>query len=189
MWLRPPASISSTTANRSSYNVRLNLTFAALVVTFLTTVKRPSHPKESSFRPSPRRPTADQPGRALALIRVLLVGGLAGKRWSFRPPTPEDRRSSCGRAVLAKPRAACIESGVRISLAAAAAAWLEMSEAPIARLGRPDELPAPVLWRAGSFIVGVALPVDGGYTTLITRTRVTPSVPIAWTCSVGAPRC
>jgi hypothetical protein len=27
----------------------LNLTFAALVVTFLTTVKRPSHPKESSF--------------------------------------------------------------------------------------------------------------------------------------------
>jgi hypothetical protein len=49
VWHRPPPSISSTTANRSSYNVRLNLTFAALVVTFLTTVKRPSHPKESSF--------------------------------------------------------------------------------------------------------------------------------------------
>ena len=48
---------------------------------------------------------------------------------------------------------------------------LEMSEAvanqPIARLGRADEIAASVLWLCSpgaSFIVGVALPVDGGYT-------------------------
>jgi NAD(P)-dependent dehydrogenase (short-subunit alcohol dehydrogenase family) len=48
---------------------------------------------------------------------------------------------------------------------------LRMTEAvanqPIARLGRPDEIAASVLWLCSpgaSFIVGVALPVDGGYT-------------------------
>jgi NAD(P)-dependent dehydrogenase (short-subunit alcohol dehydrogenase family) len=48
---------------------------------------------------------------------------------------------------------------------------LEMTEAvanqPIARLGRADEIAASVLWLCSpgaSFIVGVALPVDGGYT-------------------------
>ena len=48
---------------------------------------------------------------------------------------------------------------------------LEMTEAvanqPIARLGRPDEIAASVLWLCSpgaSFIVGIALPVDGGYT-------------------------
>jgi NAD(P)-dependent dehydrogenase (short-subunit alcohol dehydrogenase family) len=38
---------------------------------------------------------------------------------------------------------------------------------PIGRLGRADEIAAPVLWLCGpgaSFVVGVALPVDGGYT-------------------------
>jgi NAD(P)-dependent dehydrogenase (short-subunit alcohol dehydrogenase family) len=38
---------------------------------------------------------------------------------------------------------------------------------PIARLGRPDEIAAAVLWLCSpgaSFIIGVALPVDGGYT-------------------------
>jgi NAD(P)-dependent dehydrogenase (short-subunit alcohol dehydrogenase family) len=38
---------------------------------------------------------------------------------------------------------------------------------PINRLGRPEELAATVLWLCSpgaSFIVGVALPVDGGYT-------------------------
>ena len=38
---------------------------------------------------------------------------------------------------------------------------------PIARLGRADEIAAAVLWlcsRGASFVVGVALPVDGGYT-------------------------
>ena len=38
---------------------------------------------------------------------------------------------------------------------------------PIGRLGRPDEIAATVLWLCSpgaSFIVGVALPVDGGYT-------------------------
>jgi NAD(P)-dependent dehydrogenase (short-subunit alcohol dehydrogenase family) len=48
---------------------------------------------------------------------------------------------------------------------------LNMREAvknqPIGRLGRPDEIAAVVLWLcspAASFVIGVALPVDGGYT-------------------------
>ncbi len=48
---------------------------------------------------------------------------------------------------------------------------LDMAEAvrnqPIGRLGTADEVAAAVLWLcspAASFIVGVALPVDGGYT-------------------------
>src|SRR3982075_2418385 len=48
---------------------------------------------------------------------------------------------------------------------------LDMAEAvknqPIDRLGRPDEIAAVVLWLcspAASFVIGVALPVDGGYT-------------------------
>ena len=48
---------------------------------------------------------------------------------------------------------------------------LEISAAvanqPIGRLGQPDEIAAAVLWLCSpgaSFIVGVALPVDGGYT-------------------------
>ncbi len=38
---------------------------------------------------------------------------------------------------------------------------------PIARLGGADEMAAAVLWLCSpgaSFVVGVALPVDGGYT-------------------------
>ena len=48
---------------------------------------------------------------------------------------------------------------------------LDLSEAiadqPINRLGEPEEIAAAVLWlcsSAASFVVGVALPVDGGYT-------------------------
>jgi NAD(P)-dependent dehydrogenase (short-subunit alcohol dehydrogenase family) len=48
---------------------------------------------------------------------------------------------------------------------------LDMAEAlrnqPIGRLGRADEIAASVLWLCSpgaSFVVGVALPVDGGYT-------------------------
>jgi NAD(P)-dependent dehydrogenase (short-subunit alcohol dehydrogenase family) len=48
---------------------------------------------------------------------------------------------------------------------------LELSEAianqPIGRLGRAEEIAATVLWLcspAASFVIGVALPVDGGYT-------------------------
>jgi hypothetical protein len=48
---------------------------------------------------------------------------------------------------------------------------LNMAEAvrnqPIGRLGTADEIAAAVLWLcspAASFVIGVALPVDGGYT-------------------------
>jgi NAD(P)-dependent dehydrogenase (short-subunit alcohol dehydrogenase family) len=48
---------------------------------------------------------------------------------------------------------------------------LEMSDAvggqPNGRLGRGDEIAAAVLWlcsAGASLVVGVALPVDGGYT-------------------------
>jgi NAD(P)-dependent dehydrogenase (short-subunit alcohol dehydrogenase family) len=42
-----------------------------------------------------------------------------------------------------------------------------MKEQPIARLGRADEVAAAVLWLCSdgaSFVLGVALPVDGGFT-------------------------
>ena len=42
-----------------------------------------------------------------------------------------------------------------------------MREQPIARLGRADEIAAAVLWlcsSGSSFVLGVALPVDGGFT-------------------------
>ena len=48
---------------------------------------------------------------------------------------------------------------------------LELADAvagqPIDRLGRGDEIAAAVLWLCSpgaSFVLGVALPVDGGYT-------------------------
>ncbi|MEW1777803.1 glucose 1-dehydrogenase [Streptomyces sp. NPDC086777] len=43
-----------------------------------------------------------------------------------------------------------------------------MKQQPIGRLGRADEIAAAVLWLcspAASLVLGVALPVDGGYTT------------------------
>ena len=42
-----------------------------------------------------------------------------------------------------------------------------MRDQPIGRLGRPEEVAAAALWlcsSAASFVVGVALPVDGGFT-------------------------
>lgn len=43
-----------------------------------------------------------------------------------------------------------------------------LKEQPIGRAGRPDEIAAAVLWlcsSASSFVLGAALPVDGGFTT------------------------
>jgi NAD(P)-dependent dehydrogenase (short-subunit alcohol dehydrogenase family) len=42
-----------------------------------------------------------------------------------------------------------------------------LREQPIGRLGRSDEIAAAVLWLCSpgaSFVLGVALPVDGGFT-------------------------
>ncbi len=42
-----------------------------------------------------------------------------------------------------------------------------LKEQPIGRLGRPEEVAAAVLWLcspAASLVLGVALPVDGGFT-------------------------
>lgn len=42
-----------------------------------------------------------------------------------------------------------------------------IADQPINRLGEPEEIAAAVLWLCSpgaSFVVGVALPVDGGYT-------------------------
>jgi len=42
-----------------------------------------------------------------------------------------------------------------------------MRDQPIGRIGRADEIAAAVLWLCSpgaSFVLGVALPVDGGFT-------------------------
>ena len=42
-----------------------------------------------------------------------------------------------------------------------------LANQPISRLGEPEEIAAAVLWLCSpgaSFVIGVALPVDGGYT-------------------------
>ena len=42
-----------------------------------------------------------------------------------------------------------------------------MRDQPIARMGRPEEIAAAVLWLCSpgaSFVLGVALPIDGGFT-------------------------
>jgi NAD(P)-dependent dehydrogenase (short-subunit alcohol dehydrogenase family) len=41
-----------------------------------------------------------------------------------------------------------------------------LKQQPIGRMGRPEEVAAAVLWLcspAASFVLGVALPVDGGF--------------------------
>jgi NAD(P)-dependent dehydrogenase (short-subunit alcohol dehydrogenase family) len=55
---------------------------------------------------------------------------------------------------------------------------------PIGRLGRADEIAAAVLWLCSpgaSLVVGVALPVDGGYTARCARSA--PDACSSWRCS------
>jgi NAD(P)-dependent dehydrogenase (short-subunit alcohol dehydrogenase family) len=51
-----------------------------------------------------------------------------------------------------------------------AAAWTEYGNAqPMGRLGTPEECAAAALWLVSddaSFVTGVALPVDGGFTAM-----------------------
>jgi NAD(P)-dependent dehydrogenase (short-subunit alcohol dehydrogenase family) len=122
---------------------------------------------------------AMRPQGAGAIVNCSSLGGLVGL-----PGRAAYHASKHG--VIGLTRSAALEyapRGVRINaicpgtfdtpMVAAMLANGELDEAaalaaqPIGRLGRPDEIAATVLWLCSpgaSFIVGVALPVDGGYT-------------------------
>jgi NAD(P)-dependent dehydrogenase (short-subunit alcohol dehydrogenase family) len=56
---------------------------------------------------------------------------------------------------------------------------------PIGRLGRADEIAAAVLWLSSpgaSLIVGVALPVDGGYTAADMGLSISLTSPLVRQC-------
>lgn len=114
-----------------------------------------------------------------AIVNCSSLGGLVGL-----PGRAAYHASKHG--VLGLTKSAALEyasRGVRINavcpgtidtpmvVAMEASGELDMKEAlrnqPIGRLGRADEIAAAVLWLCSpgaSFVVGVALPVDGGYT-------------------------
>jgi NAD(P)-dependent dehydrogenase (short-subunit alcohol dehydrogenase family) len=114
-----------------------------------------------------------------AIVNCSSLGGLVGL-----PGRAADHASKHG--VLGLTKSAALEyapRGIRINAicpgtietpmveAMIAKGELEVPEAvvnqPIGRLGRPDEIAAAVLWLCSpgaSFVLGVALPIDGGYT-------------------------
>ncbi len=114
-----------------------------------------------------------------AIVNCSSLGGLVGL-----PGRASYHASKHG--VLGLTRSAALEyapRGIRINAvcpgtidtpmvdAMVASGELDLAEAtrnqPIGRLGTADEIAAAVLWlcsAAASFVVGVALPVDGGYT-------------------------
>jgi NAD(P)-dependent dehydrogenase (short-subunit alcohol dehydrogenase family) len=60
----------------------------------------------------------------------------------------------------------CIDTPMGAAIDPAAMA-LFLKEQPIGRMGRPEEVAASVLWLCSpgaSLVLGVALPVDGGFT-------------------------
>jgi class 3 adenylate cyclase len=101
-----------------------------------------------------------------AIVNCSSFGGLVG------PPGRASYHAS-KHGVIGLTKSAALEyapRGVRIN-AVCLGGELDTSEAiknqPIGRLGRADEIAAAVLWLcspAASFVIGVALPVDGGYT-------------------------
>ena len=114
-----------------------------------------------------------------AIVNCSSLGGLVGL-----PGRAAYHASKHG--VLGLTKSAALEyasRGVRINavcpgtidtpmvVAMEASGELDMAEAlrnqPIGRLGTADEIAAAVLWLCSpgaSFVIGVALPVDGGYT-------------------------
>jgi|SRR5215218_617130 len=122
---------------------------------------------------------AMRPEGAGAIVNCSSLGGLVGL-----PGRAAYHASKHG--VIGLTRSAALEyasRGIRINaicpgtfdtpMVAAMLANGELDQAaalaaqPIGRLGRPDEIASTVLWLCSpgaSFIVGVALPVDGGYT-------------------------
>jgi NAD(P)-dependent dehydrogenase (short-subunit alcohol dehydrogenase family) len=114
-----------------------------------------------------------------AIVNCSSLGGLVGL-----PGRASNHASKHG--VIGLTRSAALEyapRGVRINAVCPgkictpmvadmlAKGELDMAQAvrnqPIGRLGQAEEIAAAVLWlcsAAASFVVGVALPVDGGYT-------------------------
>jgi threonine dehydrogenase-like Zn-dependent dehydrogenase len=108
------------------------------------------------------------PGKTVAVVgdgAVGLLAVLAAKQLGAEPVIEMSRHQSRQNAVcpgtIATPMVDSMTAAGELDPEAATAA------PAIPRYGRPDEIAAAVLWLcspASSYVTGVALPVDGGYT-------------------------